>query len=154
MDNLYKEWGTIIEITFSGVLGVVLQVILERLDKLRNRSNTYKAPYFSQIKADVDFENRIIWAILMAIAIGLSIFLYKKAIVLLATILTAIIMQKAYSTWKQEGTGNTSWAMFWLMTFWMGALISYFTDKQVISFLFVGISILIMEFSPRRSDRL
>ena len=48
----------------------------------------------------------------MAIAIGLSIFLYKKAIVLLATILTAIIMQKAYSTWKQEGTGNTSWAMF------------------------------------------
>ena len=90
----------------------------------------------------------------MAIAIGLSIFLYKKAIVLLATILTAIIMQKAYSTWKQEGTGNTSWAMFWLMTFWMGALISYFTDKQVISFLFVGISILIMEFSPRRSDRL
>lgn len=151
MDN---GWSTIVEILFAGILGVVLQEIFEKLYELGEQSRIFRAPKFSQDRASIVFKERIYWIILIVLSVLLSIFLYKKAIDLLAAIATANFLQKAYSTWKREHNRNTIGALLWLLAYWLGILIGLFTEQTIWSSLCVGLSFVIAVFSKWRSDRL
>ena len=153
MEDLYKDWGTLIEIIFSVFLGIWLQKKLKRLDRLTSRGRIYLAPTSSQVRADVVFEKRLIWIELIALAFGATIIFDEKAIVMLGTCLTAFLAKEVISTWRQDYNANTKWAVFCLTTFWMSILIGYFTEQKLLSILLVGLSFVIAAFSQRHSDR-